>query len=144
MRFNVNPMIMLFKMLNVHVRFRSHLGSMAFALISSPLFSRIPASSGNAAEGLAPPRGGDRNILKPFVIPQPRTGPLASSQPPHRAPIDTEVRQPTLRKPEWKRDIWEKQPVALEHGEESNEELTEKKKRKKKSPQLSCHFPRSP
>ncbi|TNM93139.1 hypothetical protein fugu_018541 [Takifugu bimaculatus] len=32
-------------------------------------------------------------ILKPFVIPQTQTGPLASSQPPHRAPIHTDVRQ---------------------------------------------------
>lgn len=57
------------------------------------LCSRVSASSGNAAEGVAPPRGGDRNILKPFVIPQTQTGPLASSQPPHRAPIHTDVRQ---------------------------------------------------
>lgn len=56
---------------------------------SSYLCCRVSASSGDAAEGMAPPRGRDCNFLKPsLVITWTKTGPLASSQPPQREPID--------------------------------------------------------
>lgn len=89
----------------------------------SPLCSRVSASSGDAAEGLAPPRGGDRHLLKPFLIPQTRTGPPASSQPPHRAPIHPDVRQQRSRSPRTfggsNQPLW---------SAESNEELTQPEK----------------
>lgn len=37
---------------------------------------------------MAPPRGGDRDFLEPFLVTQARTDPLASSQPTQREPID--------------------------------------------------------
>lgn len=88
----------------------------------APLPSRVPASSGNAAEGVAPPRGRDRDVLKPLAVPRTRTGPPASSQPPHSA----RQRRPGSE------TFGKKQPAALEHGEGSNEELREKNKQTNK------------
>lgn len=106
------------------------------------LCSRVSASSGDTAEGMAPPRGGDCNFLKLLVITRTRTGPLASSQPPQRAPIykhRTEQQTEAIHAPQtnWKWPIWEIGIVTLNQTQGNTQQ--EEQWRKINKSQLSCH-----
>lgn len=92
---------------------------------------------------MAPPRGGDCNFLKSFVITRTRTGPLASSQLPHRAPINkhkTEWKTGAIHAPKtnWKWPIWEIGMATLNRPQEYTQQ--EEQWRKINKSQLSCHL----